>query len=215
MTRKKIELEHWGIQPISRGRWFAAAEKLYEAEAAIGDMRGAANRIEYEAGWTRFVDSIEEFWTRFFDEGKTEFTGFQPWAGTIIARRKSDELLTYLYQARHQSQHGRIAMQWAEQKLVIAPNFNGHIRGLEIFPDGTYEIDSTPSHPSLPDATIVHAPGKPILPQIENKKFEQSFPAPQTSNGIQLQDASPVGVASQGLAFYRDVLKEALAKFGT
>ena len=215
MTRKKIELEKGGIQPISRGLWFSAAEKLSEAEGAIAAMRGAANRIDYEAGWTCFSDSIEEFWTRFIDEGKTAFTGFQPWAGNIISKRKSDELLTYLYQARHQSQHGRISMQWAEQKLLIAPNFNGHIRGLKVYPDGTYEIDATPLHPSLPDAPIVHSPGEPILPQIENKKHGQTFPAPKTFAGTPLQDTSPLGVANEGLVFYRRVLEEAYAKFVT
>ena len=90
MIRKKIELGHGGIQPVLRGRWFTAVEKLLEVEAAIGVMRGAVNRIEFEAAWTFFVDSLEEFWTRFLDEGKTELTGFHPWVGTVIARRTSN-----------------------------------------------------------------------------------------------------------------------------
>lgn len=213
MTRKRIELEKGGILPVTRGLWSSAAEKLREAEGAVVAMRGATNRIDYEAGWTCFVDSIGEFWTRFFDEGKVTFTDFQPWAGSIVSKRKTDELLTYLYQARHQSQHGRIAIQWAEQKLLIAPTFNGHIRGLKIYPDGTYDIDATPLAPSLPDATIVHSPGAPILPLIENKKHGQTFPVPKAFEGSPLQDASPVGVASVGLDYYRKVLEEAYAKF--
>lgn len=161
MTRKRIQSVNGAIAPTSRSLWFSALEKLYEAEAAIVQMRNAQDRIAYEVGWTRFVD-----------EGKAAFPAFEPWAGAIDAQRKSEDLLKYLYQARHQSQHGRIAMQWEEPKLMIAASFNGHFQALRAFPDGTYEIEATPLHPTIPDAAIVHGPGKPKLPMIENKKHK-------------------------------------------
>lgn len=215
MNRKQIQLVPGAIAPTSRSLWFAAFEKLHEAEMAVEQMRSATNRIEYEAGWTRFVDSLEEFWNRFFDEGKTKFSRFQPWAGEIDAQRKSDELLIYLYQARHQSQHGRISMRWTEPKTLIAPNFNGHIRGFKHFPDGSYEIDATPLRPSLPDATVAYDPGCAELPIIENKKHRQTFSPPNTFNRELLLEKSPVAVAQVALDFYRDVLTRANAKFDT
>ena len=213
MTRKRIETVKGAIAPISRSLWFGASEKLHEAAAALAQMRNAQDRINYEAGWTRFVDSLEEFWTRFYDEGKTAFPAFQPWAGTKDAQRKDEELLKYLYQARHQSQHGRIAMQWEESKLLIAPNFNGYIRALKVFPDGTYEIDATPLHPTLPDATIAHDPGSPILPTIENKKHKQTFNPPTKFRGQPILDRTPLSVAQIGLDFYEAILSQALKKF--
>jgi hypothetical protein len=213
MTRKQIQNVQGAIAPVSRSLWFAAFEKLSEADQAIAQMRSARDRIEYEAGWTRFVDSLEEFWSRFFDEGKTKFSDFCPWAGSIDAQRKSDEVLTYLYQARHQSQHGRISMRWQEQKLLIVPKFNGHVRGFKVFPDGSYEMDATPLHPSLSEATLAHDPGNAELPIIENKKHKQSFNPPTTFNGQKLADQTPVAVARIGLEFYRDVLSRAVTKF--
>lgn len=215
MARKKIQLVPGAIASVPRSLWFAALEKLHEAEQAIAQMRNAHDRIEYEAGWTRFVDSLEEFWNRFFDEGKTSFPDFQPWAGAIDAQRKKDEVLTYLYQARHQSQHGRISMRWKEPRILIAPNFNGHIRGLRVFSDGSYEIDATPLHPSLPDATVAHDPGNAELPIIQNKKHNQSFNPPTTFNGQGLVEQTPVAVAQIGFEFYRDVLSRAIARFGS
>lgn len=214
MTRKKIQLVEGAIVPVIRSLWSAALEKLDESEQAIEQMRSARDRIEYEAGWTRFVDSIEEFWNRFFDEGKTKFSHFQPWAGAIDAQRKADEMLAYLFQARHQSQHGRIALRWQEPAHLVAPKFNGHIRGLKVFPDGSYEIDATPLYPSLPHAILAYDPGKAELPIIENKKHKQIFNPPNTFNGTPLADQTPVAVAQVGLEFYRDVLSRAFSKFG-
>lgn len=54
-------------------------------------MEDAKDRIQYEGGWTRLVDSLEEFWTRFFDEGKNTFSAFQPWAGAIAANSEQGE----------------------------------------------------------------------------------------------------------------------------
>src|SRR5687768_17498609 len=120
MAKTQGTVQQVGIQPVRRGVWHAAWEKLQEAETAIRRMQDASDRIEYEGGWTQFVDSLEEFWTRFFDEGKQSFTRFQPWAGAFDAERRRDDLLRYLYQARHQSQHGRISLEWGEGRFVIA-----------------------------------------------------------------------------------------------
>ena len=54
-------------------------------------MEDAKDRIQYEGGWTRLVDSLEEFWTRFFDDGKNTFSAFQPWAGAIVANSEQGE----------------------------------------------------------------------------------------------------------------------------
>ncbi|MEI7813637.1 MAG: hypothetical protein WCJ13_02450 [Coriobacteriia bacterium] len=215
MSRKKIELEDGAILPVRRGLWVAAVEKLHEAEAGIHQMVEAQDRIQYEAGWTRFVDSLEEFWTRFFDEGKSGFSDFQRWAGTQIACRKRESLLKYLAQARHQSQHGRIALDWEEGLLQVAPGFTGAIRRLQVFEDGTYEFDATPAHSSVPEPTLVHSPGRPHLPVVENKKHGGSFPPPTMYQGRPLEDQSPVGVARVGMQFYSEVLEQAFAEFGS
>ena len=168
MERRKIEIERGSIVPLVHGLWGAAIEKLDEAGGGVDSMKNARNRIVFESGWNRFVDSLEEFWTIFFDEGKTRFSNFQPWAGAIETKRKKDELLLYLYQSRHQSQHGRFPLEWEEAHVQIAHGFGGYVRSVAIFPDLTFEMDAPRTNPSVPEATVVFSPGKPRLPTIIN-----------------------------------------------
>lgn len=213
MPRRKIEIEKGAILPIKRGLWVAAVEKLEEVEIGVLQMQNAGDRIQYESGWAHFVDSLEEFWSRFFDEGKRQFPNFQPWAGGIVSERKRDPLLQYLKQARHQSQHGKIALDWEEGSLQIAPGFSGHLRSLKIYSDESYEMDATPLHTSSPEATVVHSPGNAKLPTIENKKFGQKFSPPSEHKGAKLVSSSPVEVAKLALHYYRHVLENAFDKF--
>jgi len=92
----KIEDKPGSLVPVNRGLWNYAFEKLVEAKAGIQQMDSASDRVAFEAGWIRFVDSLEEFWTSFFDEGKEKFSSFQPWAGKFRKERKDDPLLQYL-----------------------------------------------------------------------------------------------------------------------
>jgi len=213
MKRKPIIIEEGGILPVRRGLWDTAAEKLHEAKEAICRMKVAKDRSSYEACWTNFVDSLEEFWTRFYGEGKTTFSNFQPWIGRIEKKRKKDKILQYLRQSRHQSQHGRIAMNWTEGKLHIAPNFSGHVYSYAVFADGTNTIRAVPDHPSVGEAEIVLSPGDPTLPVIENKKYGQTYPPPTEFNGTEHTVKSPIQVATNGIKFYENVLQKALDKF--
>jgi hypothetical protein len=214
MKRRKIEVAFGSLAPVSRNLWSAAVEKLHEAEFGLSQMNNAQDRIEFEQGWTRVVDSLEEFWTRFFDEGKNRFSGFQPWAGAIYAQRKKDPLLKYLIQARHQSQHGRISLEWESGQLNIAPGFNGHIRGIKVFPDGTFELEATPAHSTVPDPIISFSGGSARLPLIVNKKHKDRFQPPTAHFEDNLKDVSPKNISRLGLQFYFMVLERAFKKFG-
>jgi hypothetical protein len=213
MNRQFIQPEQGAITPTIRGLWDAACEKLAEAEIALTEMRNARDRVSYEAAWSQLVDSVEEFWCRFFDEGKVAFTAFQPWAGAIDQERKSDETLQYFYQARHQSQHGRIPMSWEQPQLIIGRGFAGSMYDLRISGDGSYEAQAESNNLSGRPFLVEHAPGKPILPTIENKRHKQTFLAPSKHNGSPIADCSPNAVARLVLDYYRDVLSQAITKF--
>ncbi len=213
MASKFIQPVKGAIAPIIRNLWDVAGEKLSEAETALAKMQSARDRVSYEAAWSQFVDSIEEFWCRFFDEAKTTFTNFQPWAGAIIQQRKDDETLQYFYQARHQNQHGRIPMTWERPQLILGHGFAGRMYGLRIHPDGSYEARAEPNNSDGRPFLVEHAPGKPILPTIENKRHKQTFFAPSTHNGNQIADRSPNAVARLVLDYYEHVLSRAITKF--
>ena len=215
IEKGKVELQPGAIAPVERGLWHAASEKLRKAAAGIKQMKDAKDRIEYENGWTRLVDSLEEFWTRFFDEGKSTFSSFPPWAGAIDAKRKGDQLLTYLYQARHQSQHGRIALEWEVGRIHIGSGeFSGTVRDLKIFSDGSFQADVNKTPGSEAKFQTIHDPGKARLPTIQNKKHNQTFPPPSAHLEHSIDAPSPIDVGRLGVAFYEDVLRLGLEKFG-
>jgi hypothetical protein len=213
MTRRKIEIAPGALAPTVRQLWSAATEKLQEADFGLLQMTNAKDRIEFEQGWTRSIDCLEQFWTRFFDEGKSQFSNFQPWAGAIDAQRKSDPLLHYLYQARHQSQHGRISLDWEEGQLQIAPGFTGHIRGLQIFSDGTFNLNAVPAHPSVCEATVVFSGGNARLPIVNNRKHKQLFEPPKEHCGTVLHGLSPMEAIRLGIEYYVTILNQAFVKF--
>ena len=107
-------------------------------------MKSAGDRVSYEDAWTRFVDSLEKTWTTLVNEGKQAFSTFQPWAGKFDRERKHDELLQYLVQSRHVSQHSQIHLDWAEDILHYAPGFNGHIGEVKVYTDGSVRSGCNP-----------------------------------------------------------------------
>jgi hypothetical protein len=209
-----VEIQLGAIAHVERGLWHAATEKLDEAVDGVRQMEGAENRIEYEAGWTRLVDSLEEFWARLYDEGSSTFTSFQPWAGAVDATRKADPLLAYLYQARHQSQHGRIALEWEPGMIQIGGGeFCGTIGDLQIYPNGSFEADVNPISSFAAEFKLVYAPGKVRLPTVINKKFKQTFDPPSAHLNKPIMDTSPTGIGWLAIEFYTNVLRQAFEKF--
>jgi hypothetical protein len=200
MTREKIEIAKGSIAPTQRRLWSSAIEKLQEAELSLQQMEEAQ-------------DSIAEFWSRFFHEGKSKFSNFQPWAGNLKSKWEKDELLIYLYQARHQSQHGRVDLDWDEGRLHIAPGFNGHIKNLTMFSDGMFSMDSSPMLGSEDKAKIRFEGGYARLPTITNTKTKQDFFRPMQHLDEKYSELNPIDAIRLGIGFYASVLESAYAKF--
>jgi len=214
MTREKIEIAKGSIAPTQRTLWSAAIEKLEEAKTGLLQMEHANERIGFEQGWARLVDSIAEFWTRFFDEGKHRLSSFQPWAGAIEVSWKSDELLMYLYQARHQSQHGRFTFDWNEGSLQIAPGFSGHIQNLSIFADGTFSIGATPLPGAKTKAVVRFEGGHARLPTIQNVREKREYAPPTEHLDKKYSQIMPIQAARFAIDYYASILSEAFEKFG-
>jgi len=213
IKRGKIELAQGAIAPTQRGLWHLAAEKLTEAATGISEMQVATDRFQFEAGWTKVVDSLEVCWSRFFDEGKETFSNFEPWAANINVRRRADPLLKYLIFARHKSQHGRIALVWEETRISIAVGYGAPIRDLKFYADGTFEVDTPQQDEDTAPPRMVMQPSRAILPELFNKKLKQTLLPPTDHFGAPLQDSSPVAVAVVGVKFYDSILRDAFTKF--
>jgi len=209
----KIELLNGSFIPNARGLWYSTQEKLHEAQMGVEQMREAKDRVSYESGWVRFIESLEESWTSFFDEGKNRFSNFEPWAGSKNKQRKSDPLISYLIQSRHQSQHGNICIEWEEGRIQIAPNYFGHIRDLKIYPDGAFEVEASPLGNAHSSVTLKHETGKALLPVIENKMHKQKFDIPKEHLGKVISNCDPLLLAKMAIDYYKSIYQEALEKF--
>ena len=213
IQKGKIEVSSNALIPNKRGLWGAAEEKLAEVSFGLHQMMEANDRISYENGWIRSVDTLEEFWTSFYDEGVEKYTAFQPWAGKIVKVKKSDQLLQYLYQARHQSQHGRVAMEWENPHTQIAPGYFGHIKNLQVNKDGSFQVEANPLGNTHNEVKLVFNTGNAKLPIIENKKFKQVFNPPEIHLEKNIKNISPAAAVELGLSYYNAVLAIAKEKF--
>ncbi|WP_275271685.1 hypothetical protein [Limnobacter sp. P1] len=213
MERRKIQIAKGSLEPTRRILWLSALEKLQEAKFGLEQMTEATDRIVFEEGWTRSVDSIAEFWVKFYSEGKGLSTKFPPWVAPIEKKWRKDPLLSYLYQARHQSQHGKTPLGWEEGVYELAPDFNGHIRGLTIFEDGTYIIDATPAPGSIVEAVIRFQGGDAFLPKIFNAREKKEYEPPASHLNIQHTKITPVDAVKLAISYYSLVLDSAIKKF--
>lgn len=202
------------IAPVERELWVAAIEKLEEARGAIDAMRTATHRLEFEHAWGHFLDCLQLAFVRMHTEGKITFTSFQPWVCRYENERKNDPLLQYMYQARHQYQHGLVPIAWSAPHAVIGRGFMGHVKDIKIYPDGTYAIDSQSMAPNGKEAAVEINPGEPVLVDIFNKKYNQTFVVPSVHLGKPIANASPRAIAQMTLSYHENMIAAAIEKFG-
>ena len=78
--------------------------ELAAAEASLSLMRRAQTLAELEAAWVAFLNRIERVWYKTQSHMKAH-PRFAGWKGKYDILRSSDELLTYLVQARGAEEH--------------------------------------------------------------------------------------------------------------
>jgi hypothetical protein len=210
--RKKIKLDKDGIAPVTRGFWFHAYEKLREASMGIEAMTQSKDQVTYEKGWRQFVDCIEQFWHRFYQEGKNNFPKFETWSGKYIHQRKTDQLLKYLIHSRHLNQHGNLFLEWKPTSLQIDPIFGGIIQNISFDGSDCYEITSESMMPGT-EANLIHKTGRPELPLIVNKKFNQNFPPPESHLNEPLLNREPKDVSILAFQYYNQLFEKAKNEF--
>ncbi len=202
--------------PTEHGPFGRTIEKLREAEQGIAEMKGAKDRVSYEAGWTRFIDSIEEFWTRFRSDGKALSEGFDGWVGNqqFEVTRKSDPLLRYVRRFRNQSQHAGAALGWSKaSSLAMGQAFCGTISSLAVFSDGTFVADAEPAASSKMSSPVSADYGKPHLPAFYDAYNKEHIVPPDSHLQLNLGAVLPHEAAALALTFYKNCMSEAEKRF--
>ena len=196
------------VRPSDYRTWDFASRKLEEARLSVKMMEDAESRDSYTEAWGRFIDSLQEAWVSFDYEGKKRVTGFREWIVPIYGQRKEDQLLQYLYQARHQSQHGIVPLDWTDPHVKIAPNWSGTIAKLAIFKDGSHVFDARPQD-GKSEPTLEYSPGDPQLPIIQNRKYKQAFEPPTEHFGNPMPSRDPIEAARIALDYYDRLFERA------
>ncbi len=209
----KLGIPPGAITPVPHTLWGSARRKLDEAAEALRAMEAARDRNECEDGWTRFVDSLEEFWHRFYQEGKEKFDEFPGWVKDRNTLIEADPLLNYLRNARHQNQHGRLSLTWNSPRLRIgSPGFNGHIGDVRIFQDGTYSVDADRTPGSLHAPVLSIEPGDPSIPPVTNRG--KLFSPPTEHLGELIGSTHPLAIGNRGWNWYNNAFCDAIEEFG-
>jgi hypothetical protein len=200
--------------PTRRSQWQSAADKLQEANDAIDEMTAAADRVSFENAWTDFIDALQLFWER-FRRGGTFSVKVRGYIGHIKCERAKDDLLSYLYQARHIYQHGAIPLDWEELTTSLGRGFNGHIQTVAQNSDGSFDVESEPLPGANAAFNIDIDGGRPVLAILNNEKYNQKFHPPESHLGNLLTDVSPITAAKMGHSYCENVLVDAIKRFGS
>jgi hypothetical protein len=209
-----IETEKGGIKPTKVLPFEVATDRLSRAKECVARMERAADRSAYEKAWNEFVDYLEGSWTAFFHDGKSLSSKFQPWAGKYESQRKKDQMLRYLVQSRHKSQHARIELEWEKGKIRLGSEKEGVslYRNFKIFSDGSNEIEFESGVPGN-KPKVVFEPGKAMLPMVENTKHKQTFGPPTVHLGKKIGSKSPIDAANLAIAYYQMTYEKGKARF--
>jgi hypothetical protein len=210
-----IETARDAIHPRELEPFEIAFDCVNQAQTCISEMKGASDRVHFEKAWNEFVDKLERAWTALHHDGAAVSSRFQPWAGEIEKFRKEDELLKYLVQSRHISQHSFVKLRWDSPRIHLRPEKDGAagFRNLKIYKDGSNEIEFSSSIPGN-RPKVVFEPGQAHLPEIYNTRHKQTFSPPRHHRGKPLGSDSPIEAARLALDFYQANFAKAIERFG-
>ena len=188
---------------------YYAKRELRSAEKAIERMAQAESIEDFEDEWKIYLNSIEKVWVKAERACQYMRNKFQPWQGKFASERKKDALLKYLKHARNSDQHSL-----AETMQKQAASSSMYIEG---GPGVTY-IDKL----EIRNRQVVEYRGnKPLM--IENlpdrlellriKDSNKWYNPPKFHKKIKLLWPAPINVATLGLEYYQDFIKQVEEKF--
>jgi hypothetical protein len=176
-------------------------KELRSAERALQRMLVAQDVDSFEAAWRDFLVNVEKAWVKTERDCVSKKT-FRVWQDKFKKLRSEDQLLRYIYQARHADQH-------SVQDIL------GHTPGRIEIP-GPVAINSL----IISEGNLVHYDGTQPLtyypPQIKLVRVTNrgvDFDPPSEHLGATLVDPGPVGVARLALAFYGGFLAQVEQKY--
>lgn len=190
-----------------------AKGRLRIAAQAIKDLEECATFQEFSDTWYIFLMS----WNGVFnclEQGSKASATSRQWFARKKAARKGDPLLSYIFQARHDDEHGisRVLDESSGSLIFEVPDVGVEGRQLSTLIDrrnGT--LDITVTRPDGGPIRLVHIQNPGIALRHVTARGGIIHAPPITHLGNPLSDLSPLSVGRLALAFATAVAAEAEA----
>lgn len=186
-----------------------AKNEIRAAQEALQRMRTARDFDGFEIAWRDLLAALEKAWVKVERVCKS-VPGFQQWQRSYKSLRDTDELLRYVYHARHLDQHTvHEVMTHTSGSMALTmsrPNEPLHIKRLIVQPGQPLEYEG--SQPLVQTVT----PPRVDLAPVNNRGT--LYPVPRIHLGKVLITPDPIAVAELSLQFYARIVDEAERAFG-
>ncbi|WP_155908492.1 hypothetical protein [Asticcacaulis sp. YBE204] len=197
---------------------------LDKAKEALSECRNAQNYNQFANSWADFLTRSGSI-IHAIEGGSQATPQGRQWYGSIRKRDKNDELLSYMYQARNEVEHGRNTVIETAVPFpfgLVNPETNELEPFLTIDPNRA-KVEKTDSgfiltwerNPKIMDEKKnwklgigIPRMGLALIPIIDSK-FGTVFKVPTTHNGQQLNTKKPIEIGEIYISHLVSFIKEA------
>ncbi|MFC1589400.1 hypothetical protein ACFL3P_03915 [Pseudomonadota bacterium] len=176
------------------------------AGKAIKEMKSSKSLKDFQENWQIFLFRIERAWEyieRTYKDGR-----FQRLLKPYRALRKSDQLLRYLFHARHVETHALCDSVVKDLEFIVQDKYGRpfHMHGLSAKMDNNNLEINIDSIDCLFDYEMKVIPTRPYFNKIKNRG--RTYKPPVKHLGNYVDDLHPIDVAQKGLDFYKGLVSE-------
>jgi hypothetical protein len=182
--------------------------RLHSAQELASKLSRCQDYNTFSETWYLFLVAAKGVYT-VLEQGTKASSQSRQWFGGINRQRQDDPLLQYLYQARHDAEHGispfvveqvpgRVAIGGAKPGYSSAMRIDGSIG-----PGGRLRVIGLDNKPVL----VEYSPSHVRLARVHNRG--RYYDPPQEHLGAKLASNLPLHVAELALRYLERVITEA------
>ena len=139
------------------------------------------------SAWVDFVFASNRFFSK-LEQGSKSGNSSKNWYGRVKHLRRTDELMRYMHQARHSSEHSLAPLSIASPSFEHPEGANVKITHGET-PDGEKTI-----HVDIKDESTLKVTFDVSVTRIHNSKYNDFFDPPRTHKGEAVISSHPVNL---------------------
>jgi hypothetical protein len=190
-------------------------DRLRKAERALGQCKKAVSFADFSSNWTDFLVHTGGV-LNLIQAGAEQTPQGRQWHGGIKRFGRSDELISYLHQARNSVEHS-VADSLAMKPQVVTIGYKQDFVGggilkidEEFFRNPNAALDGWVDSEGKP-LVVTNTPSGPHPLEVHDERFKKAFYPPSEHLGKPLLDRSPLSIGAHYIDYLRSLIKEAEA----